>query len=281
MKTLKIIPFKLLFLLITIQLSCQDYNYLESGKGLSEITPGSGIDNPVTFRVVYDNYLKEEGLDTDWGFSIVIEGLEKGVLFDAGTNPEVFKSNFSKMGIDASKIDVIVFSHEHMDHVGALPEFVKIKTGIPVIFPHSFSNSFKARIIDLGLHPLLVKDPGMICKNLYTSGEFQYQIPEQTLVLNTKNGLAVLTGCSHPGIIEMLKNIRTVFGKNIYLVFGGFHLLDKTEKEMNQVISDMKDIGVVKCGATHCTGEKQIQMIREAFGRNFVEMGVGNSIVIN
>jgi 7,8-dihydropterin-6-yl-methyl-4-(beta-D-ribofuranosyl)aminobenzene 5'-phosphate synthase len=281
MKTFKILSVNLLFLLLTVQLSCQDYNYLESGKGLSVITSGSGIDKPVTVRVVYDNYLKEEGLKTDWGFSIVIEGLEKGILFDTGTNPDIFASNFSKMGLDANKIDIIVLSHEHLDHVGGLPAFVKLKTGIPVLFPESFSASFKKRMIDIGLHPLLVKDPGMICNHLYTSGEFKHQIPEQSLVLDTKNGLVVMTGCSHPGIVEMLKKIKSVFGKDIYLVFGGFHLMQKTDAEMSQIISEFKTIGVVKCGATHCTGDKQIQMIREAFGSNFVEMGVGNSIVIN
>jgi 7,8-dihydropterin-6-yl-methyl-4-(beta-D-ribofuranosyl)aminobenzene 5'-phosphate synthase len=106
-------------------------------------------------------------------------------------------------------------------------------------------------------------------------------IPEQALVLNTKNGLVVITGCSHPGIVEMLKEIKSAFNKNIYMVIGGFHLLNKSEKETDEIISEIKTIGVVKCGATHCTGEKQIQMIRNAFGTNFVELGVGNSIRIN
>ena len=100
-------------------------------------------------------------------------------------------------------------------------------------------------------------------------------------MLNTKNGLVVMTGCSHPGIIEMLKKIRSVFNKDIYMVFGGFHLMSKSDEEMDRIISEMKSIGLVKCGATHCTGDHQIAMIREAFGNNFIEMGVGNSIVIN
>lgn len=45
--------------------------------------------------------------------------------------------------------------------------------------------------------------------------------------------------------------------------------------------NDMKTLGVVKCGATHCTGVKQTQMIKEAFGSNFFELGVGNNIVLN
>jgi len=78
-----------------------------------------------------------------------------------------------------------------------------------------------------------------------------------------------------------LKQIKSVFSKNIYMVFGGFHLLDKSKKEMDEIITEMKAIGVEKCGGTHCTGENQIKQIKDAFGANFVELGAGNSIVIN
>jgi len=121
----------------------------------------------------------------------------------------------------------------------------------------------------------------MICNNLWTSGEFEYQIPEQALVLNTKKGLVVMTGCSHPGIIDMLKKIKSDFNRNIYMVFGGFHLMQKSDKEMDTIITEMKALGVVKCGATHCTGDRQIKMFREAFGDNYFELGVGNTLVIH
>jgi 7,8-dihydropterin-6-yl-methyl-4-(beta-D-ribofuranosyl)aminobenzene 5'-phosphate synthase len=133
---------------------------------------------------------------------------------------------------------------------------------------------------EIDLEPLLVNEPAIICKNLYTSGEFNYQIPEQALVLDTKKGLVVITGCSHPGIVEMLNKIKTDFGKNIFMVFGGFHLLQKSDKEMNKIISDIKSLGIVKCGATHCTGEKQIKLFKDAFGDNYLELGVGNTITI-
>ncbi len=281
MKSLRIIQVFLLIVSLQVQIAGQDYKYIDNQAGLSEITANNGIDKPVTVKVVYDNYVKVEGLKSDWGYSIVIEGLEKEILFDAGTKPDIFEYNFNKMSLDADKIDLIVFSHEHGDHTEGLPAFVKMKKGIPVIIPFSFSEAFKSKMVSFGLTPILVKEPAKICENLYTSGEFAYQIPEQALVLNTKKGLVVITGCSHPGIVEMLKEIKSAFNKNIYLVIGGFHLLNKSENEMDEIISEIKTIGVVKCGATHCTGEKQIQMIRNAFGTNFVELGVGNTIIIN
>jgi 7,8-dihydropterin-6-yl-methyl-4-(beta-D-ribofuranosyl)aminobenzene 5'-phosphate synthase len=281
MKTLRIVSAFILFLTLQGQLFGQDLKYLTNQEGLSEVAKSNGIDKPVTVKVIYDNYTNVDGLKSDWGYSIVIEGLEKDILFDTGTKPEIFDFNFRKMGIDASTMDIIVFSHEHGDHTQGLPAFVKMKKDIPVLIPVSFSESFKKRMIGFGLDPVLVNKPAEICDNLYTSGEFAYQIPEQALVMNTRNGLVVMTGCSHPGIVEMLKEIKSAFNKNIYMVFGGFHLLDKSEKEMNAIISEMKAIGVVKCGATHCTGEKQIKMFREAFGNDYFELGAGNTLVIN
>jgi len=281
MRTSKFLAITLVILSLHSPVPGQDFKFLKDPDGLREISAINGIDNPVTIKVVYDNYIKLDGLKSGWGYSIVIEGLDKDILFDTGANPDIFESNFREMGIDAEKIDLIILSHEHRDHTGGITGFVKFKKGIPVVIPFSFSESFKKKMVEFGLELLLVKEPVKICTNLYSSGEFSGPIPEQALILNTKQGLVVMTGCSHPGIVEMLKEIKSTFNKDIYIVFGGFHLLEKSENEMNKIIEEMKALGVVKCGATHCTGVKQTKMIKEAFGTNFFELGVGNNIILN
>lgn len=281
MKTIRLFSATLIILIFQLQLSGQNFKFLLDPSGLTGITASNGIESPVTIRVIYDNYIKTEGLKSDWGYSIIIEGLDKEILFDTGTKPDIFESNFRKMGLNPDRIDFLVISHEHRDHTGGIPAFVKMKRDIPVIFPYSFSNSFKKKMVGLGLEPILVNEPAKICENLYSSGEFDFQVPEQALVLNTKQGLVIMTGCSHPGIVEMLKEIKSKFNKNVFMVFGGFHLLEKSEKEMDTIITEMKALGVIKCGATHCTGDKQITMIKNAFGVNYFELGVGNTIIIN
>jgi len=279
MRTRTFTLFNLAILVLNVQIQGQEYKFLNGP--IAGITADNGIEQPVTVKVIYDNYVKTNGLQPDWGYSVLIEGLDKTIIFDMGTKPDVFTANFRKMELEASKIDFMVLSHEHGDHTGGIPAFIEMKKDIPVIIPFSFSERFKKRMADSGLEPLLVKEPAMICENLYTSGEFDYQIAEQALVLNTLKGLVVMTGCSHPGIVEMLKEIKATFNKNIYMVFGGFHLLQKSDKEMDEIISEMKAVGVIKCGATHCTGEKQIKMFKDSFGENYFELGVGNTILIN
>ena len=281
MRTVKFLAITLVILSLQAHVLGQDFKFLNDPDGLGGISAINGIEYPVNIKVVYDNYVKVDGLKSDWGYSIVIEGLDKVILFDTGANPDIFESNLKIIGINPEKIDLLILSHEHGDHYAGIPAFVKLHKDIPAVIPYSFSESFKKKLVEFGLEPLLVKEPVKLCTNLYSSGEFSGPIPEQALVLNTKQGLVVMTGCSHPGIVEMLKEIKSTFNKDIYMVFGGFHLLEKSDNDMNKIIDDMKALGVVKCGATHCTGVKQTQMIKEAFGTNFFELGVGNNIVIN
>jgi 7,8-dihydropterin-6-yl-methyl-4-(beta-D-ribofuranosyl)aminobenzene 5'-phosphate synthase len=270
-----------LFLAFQIQVLCQDYKILNDPSRLASITLSNGIDKPVTVKIIYDNTSKTSAFRADWGYSIFIEGLEKNILFDLGTKPGIFISNFEKLGIDPHEVDMVVISHEHGDHTGGIEAFVKMRNDIPVLIPYSFTDSFKREMKEKGLIPVLVREPAEICGSLFTSGEFDGQIPEQALVLNTRQGLVVMTGCSHPGIVSMLRTIRSQFNKQIYMVFGGFHLLEKPDSETRSIINDIIDLGIVKCGATHCTGEKQIEMFRKAFGENFVELGAGNTLIIN
>lgn len=273
--------FFIFIFLLFLQAEAQVYKYLDQEPGNAGIRLTEGIENPVTVKIIYDNYSVSQDLTPDWGYAILITGLDDDVLFDTGAKPDIFESNFRKMNLDGERIHFLVLSHEHGDHTNGIPGFVKIKNNIPAIIPESFSGKFKENLTRSGLKPVLVKNPALITGNLFTSGEFPGPIPEQSLILNTKKGLVIMTGCSHPGIIEMLNKIKTSFNKNIYMVFGGFHLLQKSDQEMEKIIAGMKSLGVVKVGATHCTGEKQTKMIREAFKSDFFELGVGNSVVIN
>lgn len=280
MKKIRLNAGLILLIIWSFDLSGQAYDSLADYSGVKSVTAESGIATPVTIEIVYDNYVFQKGTTADWGYSVVIEGLDKEVLFDTGTKPGLFESNFRKVGIDPEKVDVLVLSHEHGDHTGGISSFVKMKPGIPLIIPHSFTGSFIGQMAGMGLKPVLVDKPSMICDHLFTSGEFDYKIAEQSLIIDTRKGLVVMTGCAHPGIIDMLKVIKEDFNKNIYMVFGGFHLMDKSQKEMDSIISGMKSLGIVKCGATHCTGDSQIEMFRKAFGDDYFELGVGNKIVI-
>lgn len=269
-----------IMLTILLTTSCsqeKNYNYY-TGQGPEAM--GEPITSPVNIHVIYDNYVYKKGTQADWGFSILIEGLDKCILFDTGTKPEIFEANFKEMGLDASEIDEVFISHEHRDHFGGLEAMLKMNPDVKVVVPETFGKNFFRIPEQTGSLTELVSKPVQICRGLYTTGVLGRAIPEQSMVLNTGKGLVVMTGCSHPGIINILEQVEEDFGKDIYMVFGGFHLMNSSEKQINEIIERMNELGVQKCGASHCTGEQQIKWFMQAFGENFVELGTGNVITI-
>jgi 7,8-dihydropterin-6-yl-methyl-4-(beta-D-ribofuranosyl)aminobenzene 5'-phosphate synthase len=253
-------------------------NMPEALSGIDKV--GSGMENPVKVTIIYDNTVYKKGMEADWGFSCVIEGTEKTILFDTGTKSNLFVRNLEIMQIDPKQIDMVVISHEHGDHTGGLAAFLKMRSDLPVFIPQSFPKDFVGRVKATGAAVQLVGDTAAVCPDVFISGELGDRIKEQSLAVNTKRGLVVICGCSHPGIIRILTHFKETLNRDIYLVLGGFHLMHKTDQEMEDIIAQMKALGVQKCGATHCTGEHQIELFKQAFGADYEPMGVGRILVI-
>ncbi|MCC6815865.1 MAG: MBL fold metallo-hydrolase [Saprospiraceae bacterium] len=108
-------------LLFTIDnIYCQKY---------SEIKEGTIIN-------LYDAFGKDSSLIKDFGFSCITKYLDKTILFDAGSNADIFKVNCNKLGIDLSKIDIVVISHGHFDHLNGLDYLLKVNPGVKIYFPY-------------------------------------------------------------------------------------------------------------------------------------------------
>ncbi|MBN1273340.1 MAG: MBL fold metallo-hydrolase [Candidatus Aminicenantes bacterium] len=235
----------------------------------------------IRVTILYDNTAFAEGTKPDWGFSCLIEGTEKTILFDTGTRSTILLDNIKILKADMSRVDQVVISHNHGDHTGGLSAFLEINHDVTVFLPFSFHDSYAGRIKEMKAQSKPVSEPVEICSDVYSTGELGESVKEQSLVLDTSRGIVVITGCSHPGIVDILKKAKEILNKNIYLVFGGFHLMNKSDAEMKAIIDDFKKLGVEKVGATHCTGPKQIDMFRKEWGENFVEMGVGRVITFD
>lgn len=232
------------------------------------------------FTILYDNYLYKEGTKPDWGFSCLIEGAEKTILFDTGTQPEILMHNAGVLAVDLKKIDLIIISHNHGDHTGGLAAVLEKNPNVIVYFPISFPAEFGRRVESLKAKVQTVDKPVEVCRNIYLTGEMGEAIKEQSLVIDTAKGLIIVAGCSHPGIVNILKRAKEILDKPIHLVFGGFHLGSKSDAEVREIIAGFKELKVEKCGATHCTGDGPIAMFKKAFGENYVPMGTGKVIEV-
>jgi len=235
---------------------------------------------PIKMTILYDNYVYTEGTKSDWGFACLIEGIEKTILFDTGTKSDILWYNVEKLNTDLNKVEQIVISHNHGDHTGGLQSVLEKNPNVTVYFPASVAHEFTGRVERAGARVIAVDEPQEICKDVYLTGEMGDQIKEQSLVLDTPKGLVIVTGCSHQGIVNILKKAKEILNKDIYLVFGGFHLMRHSDEQVKEIIQEFKILGVKQCGATHCTGDRAIALFKAAFGENYVQMGVGKVIEI-
>ena len=229
----------------------------------------------IRLYVVFNNVPYKAGLETGWGFSCLIEGLDKTVLFDTGGNGDILLVNMQLLSLDPQGVDAIVLSHIHADHTGGLGTYLAHNPDVTVYMPESFPASFQQEIIDLGAAIETVSGPQRLMDSVYSTGEMGWAIKEQALIVDTGIGLIVITGCAHPNVADMAEQAQSYLGKNIYLLMGGFHLGGKSDAEISVIIKRLKALGVRKVAPSHCTGDNAIRMFRDAWADDFIEGGLG------
>lgn len=237
--------------------------------------------NEITITILYDNYPYKQGLKTDWGFSCIIHGTEKTILFDTGGKEEILFHNMNELNISPKDVDLVVISHLHGDHVAALYPFLEKNNKVSVYFPTFYPRSKPVwRDNETGVKMVYQDEPVELCKDVFLSGQMGTTIKEQSLIIDTEKGVIVITGCAHPGVVDLVKRAKEVVKKDVYLVFGGFHLASKSEAALKEMIGQFKEMGVRKVGATHCSGDRAIEMFKIAYKEDFIPMGVGKVLQI-
>jgi 7,8-dihydropterin-6-yl-methyl-4-(beta-D-ribofuranosyl)aminobenzene 5'-phosphate synthase len=234
----------------------------------------------ISVTILYDNYVFTEGLKTDWGFSCLLTGTEKTILFDTGTKSELLLENIEKLKINPKDVEIVVISHNHGDHTGGLLAFLEKNSNVSVYLPPSCSGDFVQKVKAIGAKVITTNAPVEICKGVHLTGPMGTQIVEQSMIVETAKGAIVVTGCAHPGIVDIVRKSKAILKKDIYLVFGGFHLLRASDVELEQIVNEFKKLDVKKAGPTHCTGDRAIQKFKQAYGPDFVRMGVGRTLKI-
>jgi len=230
--------------------------------------------------VVYDNNPYDERLETRWGFSCLVEGAEETIIFDLGGEGSVLLRNMEKLKIDPQSINIVVLSHIHGDHVGGLSPFLEENPNVTVYMPRSFPESVKGDLKRTGAKLVQVRGPTKICKEVYSTGELGGWLKEQSLIVKTAKGLVVITGCAHPGIVNISKKAKGMLETDIYLVIGGFHLGGMSSQRIGQIVNEMKGEGVKKVAPCHCSGDLARKLFKQAYGENFILAGVGKRIEI-
>jgi len=234
----------------------------------------------ITIINVYDNVEFDPKFRTGFGFAAVVKLKDETILFDTGGDPETLLANLQTARIKPEDIGVIVLSHAHSDHTGGLLGFLEKNSNVEVYVPKSFPSSFKEKIKATGAGVVDVGNSLRIAEGVYSTGELGMRIKEQSLVINSNKGLIVITGCAHPGIVNIVKKAKELTKEGVYLVTGGFHLGGTSDSKLKEIINSFRKLGVKKVGPCHCSGDRCRELFKEEYGNDFIEVGVGKIIGI-
>ena len=252
--------------------------------------------------VIMDNHGSEQkALTAEHGLSFLLDTGKSKILFDFGAGKAAY-DNAQKLNIDLSEVDYAVGSHGHYDHAGGYPYFVNGGLTCPVItgdgyFKEKYAfDGTKATYLGCGFDENWMREQNLVhrtCTDMlqleegcYLVGQFKrsYEfekiqkrfvlrkdgewIPDHfddeiCLVLDRPDGLVVIVGCSHPGILNILTSVQERFQRPVCAVFGGTHLVEANSERIEKTLDEMKKMGVALIGFNHCSGE-ELQKILDA-----------------
>jgi len=246
--------------------------------GIAGTATTAGSDD-LKLTVLYDNIPFAANLKTHWGFSCLLEKGRTRILFDTGANPETLLSNAETLKLDIARLDAIVFSHIHADHTqGYRGLAAQLTSDPPVYVLASFPVDFKQQVKGIEVQgPLVFPD-----RDFRTTGELSGEMAnEQALLVKTPRGLVVLTGCAHPGVLNIVRRAKEISGEKIHLVMGGFHLVQTPGGEVETIAKELRALGVERVAPSNCTGEAAIEIFKKEYGPDFLQSGTGRVVSID
>src|SRR6266446_671960 len=275
---------------------------------------------PVTasprITVLYDAFGKDSMMTKDWGYAALVEISGKRILFDTGDDPEILAKNAKAKSVDLTKLDFVVLSHRHGDHIGGFTFIRNVNPRVKVyapkenfgVFGSDLPSTFYRKDASLpaemryygGTPPETMKfgtafpganielidkttevAPGITLIALMSDAPGTKELKELSLAINTADGVVLVVGCSHPGI-ERIVEAAVAVNPKIRLIVGGFHLVVAPDDIIAKAVAALKDTFKVENVAPgHCTGEPTFAALKQAFGNRYLYAGLGTSLPVS
>ncbi len=253
------------------------------------------------------------GLEGEWGLSFYIEYGDKTVLLDAGASG-LFADNADKLGLRLGDVDYAAISHAHYDHGDGMETFFRRNdkakfylrrtaderyySRVALLFrryiglPRDVLRRYADRIVYVsgdyeltpGVHLLPHAEPAPASigrrDNLYAERGGRLipdpMLHEQSLIFDTDKGLVVFNSCSHGGVVTIINEVRAAYpDKDVHAVIGGFHLHNKTEREVVAVAERLRETGVEHIYTGHCTGQRPLAILQRELGERVQPLRTG------
>lgn len=284
--------------------------------GTSRLPPeaSSALTN-AQITVLYDAFGKASTMQKDWGYAALIEYGGQRILFDTGNNPDILAQNAKAKGIDLSRLDFVVMSHRHGDHMGGMDYLLSVNPDVKIYAPREGFGVYGADLPstfyrkDASLPPeqryydgrppavmrfgaawpdtnfeLIDKTvqiaPGIHLIALVSDKPGTLELRELSLAIDTPDGMVIVVGCSHPGIDKIVAAAAAI-NSRIHFMAGGFHLLVSNAQEIETIVATLRDTFKVAFVAPgHCTGEPTFTALKETFGDRYLYAGLGTTFAL-
>ena len=223
--------------------------------------------------------------DNAAGFSALLEvemtdGTVRRLLFDTGWNPQWMDRRFAEEGIDRllqqGQIEALIISHEHFDHFWGIGSTLRHCPGLTIYVPEGFhpagfafirQQGHTGTVVTVATDQPLALFPGLALVSFPMSTLLQVQ-GENVLYANLQDqGLAMVTGCGHGGVLNLLDYARRTFtgSERIHAIYGGLHIapLEDWDESREQVVNALSGYGIAKVACNHCTGRTAVAKMLE------------------
>jgi len=232
---------------------------------------------------------------------------------DTGGHRDIHAQNAKAKAVDLSKLDFVVMSHRHGDHMGGLTYVLKVNPTVKIYAPKEgfgvygadlpgsffrkdpalppeqrYYNGTAPELMRFGsawpgAHFQLVDKtteiaPGIHLLALVSDKPGTLELRELSLALSTPDGMVIVVGCSHPGIDKIVEATGAI-DPRIHLVAGGFHLVVASDTDIEKIVTALHDkFKVAYVAPGHCTGEPAFEALKKAFGDRYLYAGLGTTL---
>lgn len=251
-------------------------------------------------HVLAENTAISPEFGKEHGLSLFLETKAGNILFDFGQS-NLFYENSRKMGLDVESVRFAVLSHGHYDHGGGLPLFLEKNRNAHVyVSPWAWQPHYKGHIKFIGLPPvesnrlIPVREPTALAEGVsldpweegcrlegngemftvedgrWKADDFRH---EQYLLVKEQGKTILFSGCSHKGILSILKNFRPD------VLVGGFHFKELDPGDMEPYAQALLQYPTMYY-TCHCTGIAQYDRLKEIMGNRLEYISGGQSLAI-